>query len=199
MYCASCGKSIPDGSAFCPGCGKSATGIPSQTKSTKPLELLWKIFGAVVIIFGALFLFAYISSNAKKNQPGPEEVMKAVLGVRQPVTQKVLSGEILVAANQCRTWTLTIAPEMVNAQLVGSFHASGGSGNDIQAIVADSAEFENWINGHQARVLYSTEKTTNGRIDLRLAPGTYTIAFNNRFALLSAKEVTADIELRYLK
>jgi len=198
MYCASCGKSMPDGSAFCPGCGKSTVAAAAQRKATTRPDPL-RILGAVVIVLGALFLFAYIFSNAKKNQLDSAGVMKAVLAVRRPVTDKIFSGNIQVGAGQYQSWTLTISKEMANAQLLGSFHASGGSGNDIQALVAPPDEFENWINGHQAKVYYSTEKATNGRIDLRLAPGTYIIAFSNRFSPITNKEVTADLELHYLK
>ena len=90
-------------------------------------------------------------------------------------------------------------PAVVNPRVVGSFRASGGSGNDIQPLLAEWSECENWINGHEARALYSRPKTTNGRFDVKIPePGTYCIAFNNRFSLLSAKNVSADIELSYL-
>jgi predicted nucleic acid-binding Zn ribbon protein len=199
MFCASCGKSIPDGSAFCPGCGKSITDAPSQSKKTHPLEVLWKIFGAAVIILGAIFFLIWNFSNKNTPPLGSTGGIRSVLPARQPVTQKIFSGVLPVGAGQYQSWTLTISQEMANAQLVGSFHASGGSGNDIQAVVADPAEFENWINGHQARAYYSTEKTTDGQINLRLPPGTYIVAFSNRFSAFTNKEVTADLELRYLR
>jgi hypothetical protein len=204
MYCASCGKTTPDGSAFCPSCGRASSFTPVQSKATNPLEALWKVFGAAVIILGGLFLFAYF--NANKNTPPlgstggvRSGVVIPGVPVRQPVTQKIFSGVIPIGAGQYQTWTLTIPPEMGNAQLVGSFRAAGGSGNDIQAVVADPGEFDNWINGHQARAYYSTERTTEGQIDLRLDPGTYVIAFSNRFSRLTTKEVSANLELRYLK
>jgi len=40
---------------------------------------------------------------------------------------------------------------------------------------------------------------TTGRIDVSIPKsGTYIIAFNNKFSLLTRKSVTADIELQYL-
>ena len=41
---------------------------------------------------------------------------------------------------------------MLEPTITGNFNASGGSGNDIQAIIADEMNFTNWINGHQAGV-----------------------------------------------
>jgi len=55
------------------------------------------------------------------------------------------------------------------------------------------------MNGHQAHVLYSSGKTTNGRLDVPITqPGTYCLAFSNAFSLVSAKTINADIELEYL-
>ena len=72
--------------------------------------------------------------------------------------------------------------------VTGEFHASGGSGNDIEAIVAEWGECENWINGHQARVLYQSGKVTNGAIDVPISrDGTYCLLFSNRMALVSCE------------
>jgi hypothetical protein len=66
-------------------------------------------------------------------------------------------------------------------------------------VIASPPEFENWINGHQAQLYYSTDKVTNGTIDRLLPPGDYTLAFDNRFSAFSRKEVTGEITLTYLQ
>ena len=116
------------------------------------------------------------------------------------MSKKLLSGEYVVKAGEYRHVTFTFNPEkMENARVIGRFHASGGSGNDIEAVLADESEFENWVNADEARVLYSTGKITNGKIDVPITqPGTYYLVFSNVFSLLADKEVSADIELRYL-
>ena len=87
---------------------------------------------------------------------------------------------------------------MLRPVVVGSFRASGGSGNDIAAVLAAESEFENWINGHQARALFATDKVTMGQLNVLITQsGTYILAFNNRFSLSTPKTVSADIELRY--
>jgi hypothetical protein len=87
---------------------------------------------------------------------------------------------------------------MRDVRVVGRFEAAGGSGNDIQAVLADGDNFENWKNGHAARVLYGTDKTTVGSIDVPIvSSGTYYLGLNNRFALLSAKTVSGAIDLQY--
>lgn len=213
MYCPLCGKSILDGSVFCSHCGKpttvpqitapSVTTTPVAAKKSGAVDSVLKIVGAVVIIgFFMVILLGYLfgphipasPSRAPSNTPNPLATV-----FHQPVTQSLLSGPTIVGPGQYRYWTLTVTPEMLNAQLVGSFHAEGGGGNDIQAVIADASEFENWKNHHEARVYYSSERTTNGQFSVNLAPGTYVLAFSNAFSLLAQKVVTGDISLHYLR
>lgn len=199
MYCPSCSKSMAEGAAFCSGCGKPAGAVPAKPKKSNPLEILWKIFATVVIVLGGLFILSYIFSRPSEI-PGTvrsssSNPLRAL--VRQPVAQKLYSGQMVVGPGQTQFWTLNISPQMVEARLVGSFHAMGGTGNDIQVVVANPSEFENWKNGHQAKVYYSTQRTTNGQFNVQLAPGTYVLAFSNGFSALTAKEVAAEVELDY--
>jgi hypothetical protein len=81
-------------------------------------------------------------------------------------------------------------------EIKGRFRASGGAKNDIESVIADWAECENWINGNRAKVVYSSGAVTNGRIAVRLVePGEYCIAFDNRMSVVSSKEVAAAIEI----
>ncbi len=87
---------------------------------------------------------------------------------------------------------------MRNATIKGSFTASGGSGNDIAAIIASEDDYTNWSNGHQAKAYWSTQgKQTTGSFDVRLGPGTYYLALNNRFSTFSDKYVAINASLNY--
>jgi hypothetical protein len=115
-----------------------------------------------------------------------------------PVSQKIANGQIVVKARGHVQYRIRIDPEMSEARISGSFNASGGLGNDIGAAIADENEFLNYINGHEARVLYGTkgQKTTD-RFDVRLRPGTYILVFSNRFSALTDKQVFLDVDLNY--
>lgn len=117
----------------------------------------------------------------------------------QLFSEKVASGQIKVqAGGDVRYWINIDTTKMHRPVVVGSFRASGGYGNDIAAILAAENEFENWINGHQARVLFATDEVTTGQLNVPITQsGTYILAFNNRFSLSTPKTVVADIELRY--
>lgn len=202
MFCPHCGKSILDGSVFCSFCAKPTASAPVAAKKSSPLDSALRIFGAVaIIIVAVIILGVYLNSRSTVGPAGgPSPAANPLAAIiHQPMTQNVFSGQLVVGARQYRAWTITISPQMTSAQLVGSFHATGGTGNGIQAVIADPPEFENWKNGHQAKVYYGTGRTTNGNFNGRLAPGTYILAFSNAFSLLVPKEVTAEIELRYLR
>jgi hypothetical protein len=113
-----------------------------------------------------------------------------------PVSQKIASGQIVVRAKDYMQYQFQITPDMRNAHISGHFSASGGSGNDIEVVIATEDEFANWINGHQARVFYSTQgRKTTDTFDVHLAPGMYYLAFNNRFSAITAKNVLLDVDL----
>jgi hypothetical protein len=115
------------------------------------------------------------------------------------ISEKLASGQIKVqAGGDVRYWINIDTTKMLKPVVVGSFRASGGSGNDIAAVLAAENEFENWINGHQATVLFATDKVTAGQLNVPITQsGTYILAFNNRFSLSTPKTVAANIELRY--
>jgi len=116
-----------------------------------------------------------------------------------PASSKLFAGQLLIKAKGYATAKFTVDLGMQHFHVVGHFSASGGAGNDIQAVLADEDEFQNWINGHPAKVLYSTDKVTIGKLDVGpLAPGRYVFALNNNFSAISDKYVLAEIEARWL-
>jgi hypothetical protein len=115
-------------------------------------------------------------------------------------SQKIASGQIVVKAHNYVQYRIEITPDMRDARLIGSFNASGGSGNDVEAVIATEPEYSNWINGHQAHVYYGTQgRKTTGSFNLRLTPGTYYFAVSNRFSAFSDKYVFLNVDLSYRK
>ena len=91
-----------------------------------------------------------------------------------------------------------VKPEMKNVWVRGHFVASGGTGNDIQAVVGTEDDYTNWVNGHGGILLFDSGKVTTGQINVSISvPGRYCLAFGNGFALFSPKSVTADVDLDY--
>ncbi|MGJ5819927.1 hypothetical protein [Paludibaculum fermentans] len=118
---------------------------------------------------------------------------------RPPTRHLLLGGNIVVQPSQYRHATFEVdESRMKEPVLAGSIRASGGMGNDIEVVVAEMGEYENWINGHPATLLYTSGKTTNAKLRVPIRQsGTYVVALSNSFSLVSSKTVTADVGLEY--
>jgi hypothetical protein len=156
----------------------------------------WLLGILAVVAIGVVVL---VNSNSTRTvaSDSPASAPSRAPSVRYvPISQKIASGQIVVRASGYVQYRFQITPEMRNAHVSGNFNASGGSGNDIEVVIASEAEFTNWINGHQARVFYSTQgRKTTDTFDVRLGPGTYYLAFNNRFSAFTPKDVFLEVDL----
>jgi hypothetical protein len=189
--CRFCNRDVQSGNLSRPEvvASNTRTLVPSTPRHAAA-RFIWKFVYWTVVVLGVVFLAAYFWGRSSSNST-------TGFHLTRPVSITVRTGQFLVKAGQYSYSKVTVTSKMLNAHLVGSFQASGGMGNDIQVVVADGMEFQNWVNGHPARLLFSTQKVTAGRMDVPLAPGTYILAFNNGFSLVSDKRVAADIELQF--
>ena len=150
MFCPTCGKEIPDASSFCLSCGKSIAvtasaaapvTAPVQTKRTGPFGATG--IGLLVLVLVLLILFFKWSSSSS-NPPLAAQPL-AHVPVTVPMNNKLFTGQIVVKAHGYITNKFTVEPNMQNFRLTGNFNASGGSGNDIQVVLADEDEFQNSV------------------------------------------------------
>jgi hypothetical protein len=166
----------------------------------------WILGVGAVLIISAFVL----TSNKSQSKTGDDSGTAAAQAASSPapvpktryvpVTQKIASGQIIVKGNGYVQYRITITPEMIEPTVTGSFNASGGSGNDITAVIADQDNYTNWINGHQAQVFWGTQgKQTTGNLDVRLRPGMYYLVFSNKFSAFTDKQVFLEVDLNYKK
>lgn len=198
MYCPSCGKTIPDESAFCLQCGRPVAPAGGQAKRTNRLEIAWKVFVALVIIFGAIFILRYVSAHY--SPPGSSNQASAIM--RMPLTPHrvtIGTGALTVAADGFMYYTLSVPSNATQVNIQGRFSATGGSGSDIEVYVLDQDEFINWRNGHPVRTFYNSGKVTVGTVNVTLpsGAGSYYLVFDNGFSLLTPKAVQEDITMTY--
>ncbi|HYW38106.1 MAG TPA: emp24/gp25L/p24 family protein [Terriglobales bacterium] len=165
-------------------------------------RLPWIIGLAAALVIGTIVLM----NNKGQSRTGDDSgtTAQAASNVAKtryvPVSQKIATGQIVVRANGYVQYRITITPEMIGPTVTGNFNASGGSGNDIQAVIADEENYTNWINGHQAQAFWTTQgKQTTGNIEATLKPGMYYLAFSNKFSAFTEKQVFLDVDLNYKK
>ena len=143
-----------------------------------------------------LVLFGMLWARPKTPAPGnPSFMLQPPVIV--PMSNKLFTGQIVVKGGESIKNTFTVGPGMQNFHVVGHFTASGGLTNDIQAVLADEDEFQNWINGHEAKTYYFTGLTTTGKLEVgALPPGRYVMAFSNKTGLVD-RQVFAEVEANW--
>ena len=183
---------------------KLKTESPDPVKQAARLPWIPAVGAVAVLIVGA---FLWLGTKGRPPKAAddsaavPQTNAAPVPKIRYvPQTGKIATGQILVRAGGYVQYRITITPEMSDASISGSFNASGGGGNDIEAVIADETNYTNWINGHQAQVFWQTGgRATTGMIAASLAPGTYYLVFSNRFSMFTEKQVFLDVDLNYTK
>ena len=117
-----------------------------------------------------------------------------------PVTQKIVSGRVIVKPLDRLDYHISITPEMSNAQVIGNFTAYGGATNTVLAAVMPTTEYAAWITGHDAKAYYSSDgQKSEDRFGVRLDPGQYSFAISNRLSKKDMKFVYLDVELIYYR
>ena len=212
--CPYCAEPIREGAVVCRYCNRSVVpsgssrppSPPSTAEAERAVSGKGKskvssgLLAVLVVVLGIALLVIHDNlsrTNGKHGHAASAAVQAALAPV--PVNLKLISGNMEVDPGQIKWVNFTVPPNAANAKVTGEFHAFGGAGNDIQVVITDPFDFENWKNGHPTNVVYASSKVTNGVISVRnLSPGNYVVAFDNRFSIVSRKEVTGNITLSYL-
>mgnify|MGYP000539575673 CR=1 FL=1 len=180
----------------------TATAQPVAAAPERRKSHVGLLLGILAIV--AVVAVILVNSNSSRSTDSDGSTPRAARAASPPsvryvpVSQSIASGQVVVKANGYVQYRIQITADMRDARISGNFNASGGSGNDVSAVIASESEYTNWINGHEARVYYSTQgKKTTDSFDVRLAPGTYYFAVSNKFSAFSDKYVFLNADLKY--
>jgi len=161
---------------------------------------------SVVVLIGIILIIQYStmtdSTEAARRTPdmGSSSAARSPIARvrREPHLDPVVNEQTVVKAGSYGWYTFKVVEGMESAKLIGKFIAQGGSGNDVEVVVATPADFQNWVNGHVASLIWRTPgKLTAGEFEVRLRPGTYTLGFSNKFSAFTDKRVTIEAKLFY--
>jgi TonB family protein len=76
--------------------------------------------------------------------------------------------------------------------------AQGGSGNDIRFLLLTESQFQAWQRDSQIHGIYDSGKRRSIVLNTPVSePGKYYVVFDNRFSIISTKNVQADLRLIY--
>lgn len=211
MFCRFCGSTLSDDSSFCQSCGKALTStpLPSTTGAAvapaltpvKPAPPKTKSPAAVGrFIIGVLLIASVLwwAMNKPDSDSGSSSPSLRRL-VAQPRTEVLSNTEFALSAGQYRYTRFEVPQNAGAVRVEGTFSASGGAGNDVEAYIFSNDDFVNWQNRHPVRTFYNSGRVTQGTLEVTLPAlaGTYYLVFNNNFSLLSAKTIQTSIRLHF--
>jgi hypothetical protein len=121
----------------------------------------------------------------------------AAAGVQQ-LWYTIVNGSFVVPPRTFKPFEIVVGDGMARPWIEGTFTASGAN-NDIEVLLLDEQQYNNWQNRHDFRSAYASGRVTADkfRIELPNEPGKYFMIFSNRFSIFSNKGVVADLKLRY--
>lgn len=157
----------------------------------KVLKTLVLVIAAIMLLGTSALIVACGNSNDGGGGGGGGHVSV-------PKSLNLVNGVITVNAGSYYNVPFTVNSSMSGPTVSGSFTASGGSGNDIIVLILDDIAYTNWVNGHQVTALYSSGQLTTDTFNVSMTTsGTYHLVYSNRFSVISTKNVSTTVDLKW--
>jgi hypothetical protein len=209
MICSSCGGETPNDSRFCRMCGDSylvaptagARGRRGAQMTFQLSRIAFAMIGALLLAGGGYYYYAYYAHRASYTRRSEHAATLLDRLTKKPHSVPVSSEPVTVKQLAYTYFKLDVPDKAGSVLLKGTFIASGGTGNTIEAFLFPESDYVNWQNRHAATPLYSSGKVTMGAIETELpaGAGSYYLVFNNKFSVLDSKTVRVDAALTYYK
>jgi hypothetical protein len=214
LACSKCGASLPEGAQFCLKCGKPVA-IPAKaddSDAAPEVEILPPIVPRKprkprhVVLWSLLALFVIGVVWAVTSDTPVAQDIQEVVGWKHD--QGILENPFTVGARTFRFYKFSLPEGSMHVSMIGQFAVVGDkrtaskskdSDQDIEVFVLTEPAFAIWQNGYATSSVYESGRVAEGQIQTELPAGAgiYYLVFSNKFAPKTAKNVNANVLLRY--
>ncbi|HYM77813.1 MAG TPA: zinc ribbon domain-containing protein [Candidatus Dormibacteraeota bacterium] len=215
LGCSKCGAALPDEAQFCLKCGNPVTVARKEVVAgeepprklvqprRKPRIFLWVLLAV---------LLGLIGWTALSDNPFAQGIQDLV-GLKHD--QPILANPFSVNGHNFRYYKFTLPEGSMNVSIVGQFASTSadgkkagslkpndkadGSDSDVEVYVLSEEAFAVWQNGYATNSVYESGRVSKGTLQAELpaGAGVYYLVFSNKFSPRTAKNVNANILLRY--
>jgi len=111
-------------------------------------------------------------------------------GSSPTVTQLALDKEMVIPAGYVQSLRWEAASTQPTCHLTGHVSVIAGGSKDVNVLVMPADDYENYVNGHGAKVYFESGKKTAVTLDVTTGqPGALVVVLSNAFSVVSAKTV----------
>ena len=108
----------------------------------------------------------------------------------EPPKRLIVNSAFSVDAGDVRNFEFSVDSA---AKVTGGFRTTDGGSKDIDVYIVDDKNIDAAMEKGPFQAIYTRLKAERGKIDVTVAPGRYFIIFSNRHALMTDKEVAAEV------
>jgi zinc-ribbon domain len=211
LGCSKCGAALPDEAQFCLKCGKPVSVPPKDPiveRQPDPQPVRVKPRRHYVRWILLTLLLAGLVWAATSDNPWAQGLQE-LAGFKHD--QEVLDNSFTVTPHNFRYYKFALPEGSVNVSIIGQFSAQAdktasranaktdSDDNGIEVYVLSEEAFAVWQNGYATSSVYESGKTSQGKVEAELPAGAgiYYLIFSNKSSQKTAKNIQANVSLRY--
>jgi hypothetical protein len=129
------------------------------------------------------------SGDGSNSQPNASSLVSAVSA--PSVTQLAANQELVIPAGSVQSFQWDATQAQPNCRVTGHIEVTDGGAKDVQVAIMPGDDYQNFVNGHEAKVFFQTDKKTAVTLDVNTGQvGLMVLAISNAFSLLTEKKVS---------